>query len=261
MQRFFGCGHVYLYDKSASYEVKKQSDLAIIMEHFNSYPLKTKKYADFLLFKKALDIVINREHLTMTGLTKLISIRGAINKGLPERLNMAFPNIIPEPRPIIPCANIDSNIPGVKHWLAGFVSGEGCFFIKVCKSKTHKLGQSVALNFLIIQDQIDSELLESFTQILGCGNYSVWEKTGVGTFTVTGFNNILEKVIPFFEEYPILGVKAKDFEDFKEASVLIRSKGHLTQEGLAKILLIKSRMNTKREGATAYEIGGGPVRK
>jgi len=136
MQRFFGCGHVYLYDKSASYEVKKQSDLAIIMEHFNNYPLKTKKYADFLLFKKALDIVINKEHgvrpatlavpvvgkggtpfpshLTMTGLTKLISIRGAINKGLPERLEEAFPNIIPEPRPIIPCANLDSNTPGVK---------------------------------------------------------------------------------------------------------------------------------------------------
>jgi hypothetical protein len=58
---------------------------------------------------------------------------------------------------------------------------------------------------------------------------------------------MFEKVIPFFEEYPILGVKAKDFEDLKEASILIKSKAHLTQEGLDKILLIKSRMNTQRE--------------
>lgn len=247
MQRFFGCGYVSIYDKSASYEVVKLSELSSIVEHFNNYPLKTKKSADFLLFKKALDIVSNKEHLTTAGLTKLISIRATLNKGLSERLKVAFTKVIPEPRPVIPCANLDSNTPGVKHWLAGFASGEGCFFIKACKSKTHKLGTSVALNFLIIQHQIDSELLESFTQILGCGSYSVWEKTGVGTFTVTGFNNILEKVIPFFEEYPILGVKAKDFEDFKEASILIKSKGHLTQEGLDKILLIKSRMNTKRE--------------
>lgn len=183
----------------------------------------------------------------MAGLTKLINIRATLNKGLPERLNDAFTNVIPVPRPVIPITDLDNNTPGVKHWLAGFASGEGCFFIKVCKSKTHKLGRSVAFNFLINQDKIDSQLLESFTQILGCGNYSVWEKTGVGTFTVSGFNNIIEKVIPFFEEYPIIGVKAKDFEDFKEASILIKSKAHLTQKGLDKILLIKSRMNTKRE--------------
>lgn len=64
---------------------------------------------------------------------------------------------------------------------------------------------------------------------------------------MSNFNNIIDKVIPFFEEYPILGVKAKDFEDFKEASILIKSKAHLTKVGLDKILLIKSRMNFKRE--------------
>lgn len=63
---------------------------------------------------------------------------------------------------------------------------------------------------------------------------------------MTGFNNILDKVIPIFDENPILGIKAKDFEDFKEASILIKNKAHLTPEGLDKILLIKSRMNTKR---------------
>ena len=64
---------------------------------------------------------------------------------------------------------------------------------------------------------------------------------------MTNFNNIVNKIIPLFEECPILGVKAKDFEDFKEASNIIKSKAHLTREGLDKILLVKSRMNTKRE--------------
>lgn len=93
----------------------KISELASIVEHFNNYPLKTKKYADFLLFKKALDIVSNKEHLTMSGLTKLISIRATLNKGLPERLKVAFTKVIPEPRPVIPCANLDSNTPDVKY--------------------------------------------------------------------------------------------------------------------------------------------------
>ena len=41
-------------------------------------------------------------------------------------------------------------------------------------------------------------------------------------------------------------LKVKDFEDFKEASLLIKSKSHLTKECLEKIIFIKSRMNFNR---------------
>jgi len=116
--------------------------------------------------------------------------------------------------------------------------------IKISKSKTHKLGKSVALNFLVIQHKRDRELLETFSRVLGCGSYFIKETTGIGTFIVRDFSHIVDKIIPLFEECPLLGVKAKDFEDFREASYLIKSKAHLTREGLDKILLIKSRMNT-----------------
>jgi hypothetical protein len=61
--------------------------------------------------------------------------------------------------------------------MAGFVSGEGCFFIKTSKSKTHKLGMSVALNFLVVQNVRDAYLLESFVQVFGCGSFSIKEKS------------------------------------------------------------------------------------
>jgi len=130
--------------------------------------------------------------------------------------------------------------------MAGFVTGEGCFFIKTSKSKTHKLGMSVALNFIVVQNIRDAYLLESFVQFFGCGSFSIVEKSGIGRFAVSNFSHVVENVIPLFEEFPILGAKAKDFEDFKEAAELVKSKAHLTKEGLDKILLIKSRMNFKR---------------
>jgi hypothetical protein len=68
------------------------------------------------------------------------------------------------------------------------VSGEGCFIIKVSKSKTHKLGVSVALNFLVVQNIRDAYLLESFSQVFGCGSLSIKEKTAIGTFAVSNFN-------------------------------------------------------------------------
>lgn len=93
IQRFFGVGNVTIHGTSAMFQVIRLSDLARVIEHFNNYPLKTQKYADFLLFKRAFDLVNNKEHLIEAGLRKLISIRASINKGLPERLEAAFPNI------------------------------------------------------------------------------------------------------------------------------------------------------------------------
>ena len=69
------------------------------------------------------------------------------------------------------------------------------------------------------------------------------KKTGIVTFSVRNFSSITDKIIPFFEQ----GVKAKDFNNFKEASILMKSKLHLTIEGLDTILLIKSKMNFNRE--------------
>ena len=55
-----------------------------------------------------------------------------------------------------------------------------------------------------------------------------------------------EKIIPLFEKYPILGNKALDFYDFCETASIMKDKGHLTKEGLEKIIKIKGGMNSKR---------------
>jgi len=232
------------------FQITKLGDFVFIIDHFKSYPLKTQKYADFLLFKKAFDIIIDKKHLTLEGLHELISIRASLNKGLADRLKMAFPKIKPVVRPEIPIFSFSllqaTNLSNINHWMAGFVSGEGCFFIHTSKSKTHKLGISVALNFFVVQNIRDSYLLASFAKIFGCGSFNIVEKSGIINFSVRNISDITDKIIPFFEEYNIQGVKAKDFNDFKEASVLMKSKLHLTKEGLDKILLIKSRMNFNR---------------
>jgi hypothetical protein len=247
IQKFFGGGNVTLHGQSAMFQITKLEDLFFIIEHFKIYPLKTQKYADFLLFEKAFEIINNKKHLTIEGLHKLISIRASLNKGLPPRLKLAFPSINSVVRPELPNTYLFSNDSNIKNWIAGFVSGEGCFFIHTSKSKTHKLGISVALNFILVQNIRDSKLLTNFALVFGCGSLNIIEKSGIVRFSIRNFSDISEKLIPFFEEYKIQGVKAKDFNDFKEVFFLMKSKLHLTKEGLDKILLIKSQMNLKRE--------------
>jgi len=86
----------------------------------------TKKHADFLLFKQVVDLVIQKQHLNEEGLKKILSIRASMNKGLTPALKTAFPNIIPEIRPIVDVAGIPE-----PQWVVGFTSGEGCFFLSI----------------------------------------------------------------------------------------------------------------------------------
>lgn len=64
--------------------------------------------------------------------------------------------------------------------------------------------------------------------------------------TVLGLSDIIEKIIPFFNQYPIQGAKALEFSYFKIVARLIKEKAHLTTEGLDQIRIIKKRMNSGR---------------
>jgi len=57
----------------------------------------------------------------------------------------------------------------------------------------------------------------------------------------------MEKVIPFFDKYLIVGVKSQDYEDFKQVVLMVKDKKHLTSEGLNLIKKIKGGMNKLRK--------------
>jgi len=62
-------GKIYKNKNSDSiqYQVSSVKDLQLIQKHFEKYPLHTKKRADFELWKKAFDLIQNKEHLTPQG--------------------------------------------------------------------------------------------------------------------------------------------------------------------------------------------------
>ena len=111
IQSFFGVGHVSLHGDSCMFSVISIQDLKLIIQHFMDYPLITQKHADFLLFQQAFDIINNKDHLTIQGFKKLISLRASMNKGLPERLKLAFQDITPVIRPEVPKFSFLNNGP------------------------------------------------------------------------------------------------------------------------------------------------------
>lgn len=63
---------------------------------------------------------------------------------------------------------------------------------------------------------------------------------------IKNYSDIVNKIIPFFYKYPLLGIKNLDFADFKKVAELMKNKEHLTYEGITKIIKIVERMNLDR---------------
>ena len=245
VQQFFKGVGFFTTDVKANtvnYSVTKLSDLInIIIPHFENYPLQSAKKLDFELWTQCIEIMANKEHLTESGLNKIVSMKSILNKGLNENLKVHFTEVTVQIKK--PLVESPSNLS--PHWVAGFVTGEGCFLINIYKAKT-KLGFAVALVFQVTQHNRDIELMKSLISFFDCGRYALRSSKKHGDFLVSTFNDINDKIIPFFQKYEILGIKGNDFTDFCKAAEIIKAKGYLTTEGFNNLKTLKEGMNTKR---------------
>jgi len=243
IQKFFGVGAVYNQAEDAvQLIVQSDKELIVIINHFDKYPpITKKKWGDFQLFKQVVYMMLNKEHLTIQGLDKIVSIKASLNLGLSAKLKTAFPSIIPATR------NLDGRlictIPD-PFWIAGFTSAEGCFLAHVVNSTTHKLKKRIILVFSLSQHIREDELMSSLKNYFSCGH--VYKNKEVFLFRVENFVYVESKLIPFFKEYPILGEKHLNFLDWCKIFELIKNKDHLNLEGLNKIQGIIGNMNRGR---------------
>lgn len=241
IQNYFQIGNIFTNSKGrVSFRVQSPRDLEKICAHLDLYPLKTQKLSDYILFKKVLKIILNKEHLTISGLLKVVAIKASMNLGLSQSLQAAFQNIVPIPRPMPFIKNLTIE----PEWVAGFSSAEGCFFINLFNSPGHKLKKGVQLEFSLTQHSRDVILMENLVEFFKCGNIQTYNDACY--YRIGNLSGISENIVPLFKKYSILGEKSKDFSDFCEVLDMVKDKKHLTKEGLDEIQKIKAGMNTGR---------------
>ena len=225
------------------YRVKSIDEIVNnIIPHFDKYPLKSRKNADYVLWKNIANIINLKGHLNNHGFQEILNNKATLNRGLNEKLSKAFPFSQPVPRPSVPeITNFDP------YWIAGFTTGEGCFRIRTYKNSKRTLGHTISLQFILTQHSIDSQLISRVKDYLGCGHFRVYsENRPACEMRVNDIKSIVDIIIPLFQEYHILGVKALDFADFCKAAEIVKTGAHNSQEGSDQILAIKVGMNKGR---------------
>src|SRR3989339_57021 len=131
----------------------------------------------------------------------------------------------------------------IGNYISGYTDGEGCFSVSFSKRPKLKMGWEVKPSFSVGQNYDRREVLDLMKEYFKCGfmrrDYS--DKTL--KYEVRSLEELIKKIIPHFEKYPLLSEKNKDFEFFKKACFLMQKEMHKNKAGLLKIMNFAFQMN------------------
>ena len=142
-------------------------------------------------------------------------------------------------------------------WVIGFVDGEGCFSIGFVRQpdrpgrRGYTTGYQVFHRFIVTQGASSARCLDELQEFFGVGRIYVNKrhdnhKEHLLQYHVSRRVDLLERIIPFFETYPLRTAKQHDFEKFARCMQVVADGRHLAREGLIEIARIAETMNHKK---------------
>ena len=135
-------------------------------------------------------------------------------------------------------------------FLSGFALGEGSFML-VCRIRDHQ-ARSFRISAAFNVSQHDRVPLDLFRGTLGRGTM---RQAGNGGWywEVNRLSDLIDRIVPFFDRFPIVGAKAQDYRCWKEA-VLLLAAGRLSDQDYRQVLALRERMN--RGGKRRHRMDG-----
>ena len=124
-------------------------------------------------------------------------------------------------------------------WLSGFVCGEGCFTGYLSIDKRRLWGLQPGLGFSITQSTDDKALLKSVNIYFNKKGDVDDKPNNVSVFAVTKVKVLKEIIIPFFNQYPLIGKKAYEFEQWKKLVDIYYFKNHTGKSDTSKENILK----------------------
>ena len=121
----------------------------------------------------------------------------------------------------------------------------------VCRKRdTYARGFTISAAFNV--SQRDREPLDLFRGVVGCGTL---RQAGNGGWywEVNRLSDLAGQIVPFFDRFPIVGAKAKDYRLWKDGVLLLRA-GRLSDQDYHQVLALRERMN--RGGKRRYRMDG-----
>jgi len=138
-------------------------------------------------------------------------------------------------------------------YIAGFVDGEGSFYLSVRKRKDYRTGWKFSLHFNI--SNADKAVMEQCKKYLQCGKIRTIKKNEKPfyIFEVSDRNTLRTIIIPFFTRFSFLSNKKKaEFRVFDNVLYFMEQTPVCDRDRLEKLLEYRRQLNELRSTQTHY---------
>jgi hypothetical protein len=136
------------------------------------------------------------------------------------------------------------------YFLGGFVEGEGSNSVSISINKNFKYGINIQPVFNVSQHKNGLDILYSFKELFKGG--SVVEKSGsidIYVYTLKGYKQIIEYVIPFLETYvQPFSCKKEEYLLFKQIVLASSEGGQRDKDSLIQMVKIIYEFQGKGKG-------------
>src|SRR5437764_8039190 len=128
-------------------------------------------------------------------------------------------------------------------YISGYVDGEGCFTLSIAPRATLLVGWEVRPGFSVSQNGDRAEVLHAIRAYFGCGSIRPDRSDRTLKWETRRLEDILERVLPHFERYPLLSGKRHDFAKLAAVCRSMAAGEHRTRGGLVRIVELARAMN------------------
>ena len=140
----------------------------------------------------------------------------------------------------------------VASYISGYFDGEGCFSVAIGPRPKLRVGWEVRPSISVSQNSDRSEVLEIVAEYFGCGSIRPDPSDHTLKWETRRLNDLVVKVLPHFEQYPLLSGKQNDVDLLATVCRMMIDKHHLRGVGLLEITELANRMNPS--GSRRYSV-------
>lgn len=122
-------------------------------------------------------------------------------------------------------------------WIAGFVDGEGCFYVGAIKNSSLTNGYQIQPEFTVVQHERDIQILYDLKENFQCGLVARNHDTRYH-WRVRKLDHLIDIVIPFFEKHQLRTKRGIEFQRFRKICLKMKEGVHLTPDGFKEVSLL-----------------------
>ena len=217
---FFGCGNLLFDDKrgtlipAMTFGIRDINSINnVVIPHFLNYPLRGTKHLDFLTFKKAVDLINSKQHLTKEGIDEIIKMSYNMN---------TYREFTVEYCPIHTIEGNPQYIIISGHYINGFIAGDGCLTLNTKNTgfgtMSIKISQHKNNRLLLVSSYFESRS-------------KIYHNTSSMQITLSGHKLWQTVIFNHFSKYPLHGTKVIRLNKLFIIRELMLNNNHLIQIG------------------------------